>query len=471
MKEEHKIFKEQSEAKAFDLKHRSTITFNMSKYEMAFQRGIRLYNNLETARCKAADIRRDAINNLYDYLISFEENAKKNGTRIHWAINSREAVDIILQIVKDCKAQTIVKSKSITSEEVCLNEALEEEGLKVLETDLGEYIVQLAGEKPYHILTPAMHKSRTDIAKLFHEKFDTPPDSSPRYLTGFVRQKLREQFITADAGINGANFLVADTGSVSITENEGNGMMSFSFPDTQIVLAGIDKVIPSIKQLPFLLPHLAVHGTGQHISVYNSIVSGPKQKDECDGPQNMHVILLDNGRSKLLAKQHQSRALTCIRCGACLNFCPVYRNIGGYTYQVPYSGPIGSVIAQHLDFKPDVSHLSFASSLCGRCSEKCAVHIDLHKLLLYNRRDTIQQTSRLNVEKSAMEGYRFATMSRFRMDLLPANWKNFAGKLFMKHAMGKRRSFPVFAPSFAKQYKRTKKNGFRRIGNHKPKKY
>lgn len=457
MSRESNTFKKQSEAKAFDLTHRSTIAFNMSKYEKAFQRGMQLYTDLETARCKAADIRREAINNLYNYLIQFEENATKNGTQIHWAINGKEAVDMVIQIINDHKAQNIVKSKSITTEEICLNEALENEGLNVLETDLGEYIVQLAGEKPYHILTPAMHKSRSDIAKLFHEKFDTPPDSSPEYLTNFVRKKLREQFIGADLGINGANFLIADTGSVSITENEGNGMMSFSFPETQIVVAGIDKMIPSIKQLPFLLPHLAVHGTGQHISVYNSIISGPKQKDECDGTRNFHIILLDNGRSKLLAKEHQSRALTCIRCGACLNFCPVYRNIGGYTYQVPYSGPIGSVIAQHLDFRQDVSHLSFASSLCGRCSEKCAVHIDLHKLLLYNRRDNVQQKNGISIEKAGMDGYRFATMNRFRMDLFPANWKNFAAKLFMKHAMGKRRRFPVFASSFAKQYKKERK--------------
>jgi L-lactate dehydrogenase complex protein LldF len=276
----------------------------------------------------------------------------------------------------------------MVTEEIKLNAFLEKNGVESLETDLGEYIVQLAGQHPYHIVTPAMHMSKEDVAELFTKKFDLKPNSTPEEITSFVRGLLREKFYNAEVGITGANFLVAETGSVCLTENEGNALMSVSFPKVHIVVAGIEKLIPRLSDLDLFWPLLATHGTGQNITVYNSIISGPRQDDESDGPDEMYVILLDNNRTELLGKKNQRRSLTCIRCGACLNACPVYKNIGGHAYGTTYSGPIGSVITPWLAGMKEFKHLSYASSLCGSCTEVCPVKVNLHELLLYNRSDS-----------------------------------------------------------------------------------
>jgi len=423
----------------------------MSKYNAAVAKGKSRYSNLELAKQRASAIKENVLQNLDKYLIQFEENISKRGAKVIYAKDNDEAISEILSILNSHETKLVVKSKSMTTEEIDFNKNLEDNNIESVETDLGEYIVQVAGEKPYHIVTPAMHKSKEDVDELFNKNFDTPKNSTPEYLTNWVREKLREKYINADAGITGANFLIADIGAVALTENEGNGLMSTSFPKIQIAIAGIEKIIPSYKDLDLFLPLLAVHGTGQKITAYNSIFTGPKQEGENDGPQEMYVILLDNGRSKLFDKKEQHKALKCIRCGACLNACPVYKNIGGYTYESTYSGPIGSVITPHLKDQKEYKHLSFASSLCGKCTEVCPVKIDIHKLLLYNRRDAVENGYSVFAEKIGMIGYKKAMLNRNTLDAGGEFVKNkfsFVGK----NAWGKMREIPRMKKSFSKQY-------------------
>ncbi len=456
MSAQKELFIQKSEEISFDLKHRAVIKFNMSKYDAAVDRGMKRYSNLDLAKTRASYVKSQAINNLYEYLIQFEKNITGNGASVIWAENTEEAIEAVKKIMIENHSKTVVKSKSMTTEEIDLNDHLEEMGVESLETDLGEYIVQLAGEKPYHIVTPCMHKSRQDIAELFTEKFDTPEGSTPEYLTDWVRKKLRSKFTTADVGITGANFLVADVGGICLTENEGNALMTVSFPKIHIVIAGIEKVIPRMQDLGLMWPILAAHGTGQQISVYNSLITGPKKSDETDGPEKMFVILLDNKRSELFQNDEQYPVLKCIRCGACLNACPIYRNVGGYTYDATYSGPIGSVITPFFKGLKEYNHLSSACSVCGKCTEVCPVKIPLHHMLLINRRDAVRAGAGGFLWNQGMKAYEFAFLKRKRLDLLGGKTKN-TFSLLGANALGEKKQIPKFADqSFSNQW--TNKN-------------
>jgi L-lactate dehydrogenase complex protein LldF len=292
-----------------------------------------------------------------------------------------------LQIVRDKQSRSIIKSKAMTAEEIHLNAALEQAGLNVVENDLGEFIVQLRHETPYHIVFPSMHLTRGEISELFQRELGSAPTNDPEELTMIARRVLRKKFLTADIGITGANFAIAETGMVSITENEGNARLTAALPKTMITLIGIEKVLPKLADLALFLPMLATMGTGQALTCYNTMYGGPRQPGESDGPEEWHVVLLDNHRTELLADAEQRDALHCIRCGACLNVCPIFRNVGGHTYGTTYSGPIGSVVTPHLRGLQDWKHLSNASTLCGACTETCPVKIDLHHHLLQNRRN------------------------------------------------------------------------------------
>ena len=451
---EAKIFLKKAEKVSFDFKNRATIRYNISKYDTAVKKGHARYKDLDLARKKAAVIKRNALKFLPDYLEEFEKNAIANGCEVKWALDASQACDLITNIIKDTGTDNLVKSKSMTTEEVDINSHLEAHGIKSVETDLGEFIVQEAGEKPYHIVTPAMHKSRKDIAVLFNEKFGTPSDATPELLTKFVRQKLRENFKYASVGLTGANFLLAREGGIAITENEGNGMLSFSFPKVHIVLVGIEKILPSLHDLDVFWPLLATHGTGQKVTVYNSVIFGPRKSEEFDGPERMVVILLDNGRSDLYAHPDQSEALACIRCGACLNACPIYKNVGGYTYNSVYSGPIGSVITPHLKGLKEYQHLSFASSLCGKCAEVCPVKIPLPSLLLQNRSMAVTQNIRPITEKMVMRGMEYGLKSRTLMNMGGGQFKNTLKKWSgMGSLVGDKRTFPTFSSaSFSKEW-------------------
>ena len=452
MSEQKELFLKESAKIAFDLKHRATIKFNMSKYDAAVDRAVKRYSNLDLAKSRASYVKTLAIHNLHDNLLQFEKNITANGASVIWAENTDQAIDAVKKIMIENHSKTVVKSKSMTTEEIDLSDHLAEIGVESLETDLGEYIVQLAGEKPYHIVTPCMHKSRQDISKLFTDKFNTPENSAPEYLTAWVREKLRAKFTTADVGITGANFLVADVGGIALTENEGNALMSVSFPKIHIVIAGIEKIIPRMQDLGLMWPILAAHGTGQQISVYNTLITGPKREGESDGPEKMIVILLDNKRSELYANDDQFEVLKCIRCGACLNACPIYRNVGGYTYDATYSGPIGSVITPFFKGLKEYNHLSSACSVCGKCTEVCPVKIPLHHMLLINRRDAVKAGYGGFTWNMGMKAYEYAFSKRSRLDLVNGKTKNtFA--LLGSNALGEQKQIPKLADqSFSKQW-------------------
>jgi len=457
MSDKQKEFSRVAEVKAFDRAHRRTINFNISRYDAAVLKGKEQYANLQLARQRVSYIKHRAVNDLEDFLKEFEYNFTRNGGKVIWAQNSQEAVEEVVRICVKAGANKVVKSKSMATEEIDLNEELEKNHIESVETDLGEYIVQIAGEKPYHIITPAMHKSKEDVARLFTEKFNTPPNSTPEEITAFVRQLLREKFIHADVGISGANFIISDIGGIALTENEGNALMSVSFPKVHIVIVGIEKIIPSVKDLGLIWPVLASHGTGQNITVYNSIITGPRKEDESDGPDEMIVILLDNGRTNLLKQKNQKVAFTCIRCGACLNACPIYKNIGGHTYGTVYSGPIGSVITPYMSGMKEYKHLSFASSLCGKCTEVCPAAIKLHKLLLYNRRDSVEQGLAKSIDRLVMYGWKTVMLKRWIIDKPNAKMKNAVIRMFFKGAWGPRREVPEVKPkSFNQQWKEMK---------------
>ncbi len=361
----------------------------------------------ESARIAAGEVKWEAIENLDVYLVQFADNLEARGTKVHWCDNSEQARETILGILKDHDAKTIIKSKCMTTEEIHLNDLLSQEGYEVVESDLGEFIVQLREEAPYHFVFPAMHLKKEEINRLFQEKLKSVSTSDPEALTMIAREVLREKYIQADVGISGANFGIAETGMISITENEGNARLTTALPKVHISLMGIEKVIPRIEDLALLLPMLATAGTGQHLTCYNSQLGGPRQPGETDGPDEMHVVLLDNHRTRLLADPEQRDALRCIRCGACLNVCPIFKNVGGHTYGTTYQGPIGSVITPHLRGLKNWKHLSHSSSLCGACTETCPVKIDLHHHLLRNRRNAAERGEGGLFERMLMKGFVF----------------------------------------------------------------
>ena len=424
MSDQLENFIAKSAIKAADLDHRRKINFNIGKYNEKVPEGKQQFTDVHLARERAKNIKWRAIETLDQQLENFELNFSKRGGKVIWAENAAQAIEEVLTICKEKNCKQLVKSKSMVTEEVHLNSALEKNGIESVETDLGEYIQQLDGEAPYHIVTPAMHKNKEDVAKLFHEKLGTPINLTPEQLTLVARDILREKYVAAEVGVTGANFIISDIGAIAITENEGNARLTCAYPKTHIVIVGIEKVIPSLTDLGLFWPLLSTFGTGQKLTVYNTIVTGPRQSNETDGPEEMYVILLDNGRTNILESPKQRESLYCIRCGACLNACPIYKNIGGHAYGATYSGPIGSVITPNLQGMDEFKHLSYASSLCGACTEVCAVKINLHELLLDNRQESVKQGLSSFAEKAAWKIWKIASLNRKMMNLGNGDLKN-----------------------------------------------
>ena len=442
-----------STIKAADMDHRRKINFNIGKYNAVVPVGKQQFTDVSVARERAKNAKWRAIENLDTYLEEFENKITARGAKVIWAEDAAEALKEIEIICKRRKCKTLVKSKSMVTEEIHLNHHLESLGIESVETDLGEYIQQLDGEPPYHIVTPAMHKSKEDVAKLFAEKLGVQPNLTPEQLTLVARQKLREKYTQAEVGVTGANFIVADVGGIAVTENEGNARLSCAFPKTHIVVVGIEKVIPSINDLSLFWPLLATYGTGQRVTVYNSIITGPRQLNETDGPEEMYVILLDNGRTNLLMNAKTREALYCIRCGACLNACPVYKNIGGHAYETTYSGPIGSVITPHLKGIDEYKHLSYASSLCGNCTEVCAVKINLHELLLENRHEAVAEGDSSLSERIAWRVWKQASLNRKMMNIANGNIKNWVVNKVFKGWTTHRSDLNFSAKTFNEMWK------------------
>ena len=437
-----------STIKSADLEHRRKINFNIGKYNAVVPIGKQQFSDVMKARESAKNAKWQAIEHLDTYLQEFEKKITERGAKVLWAEDAQQALDEIGKICKEKNCKVLVKSKSMVTEEIHLNNFLEENGIESVETDLGEYIQQLDGEAPYHIVTPAMHKSKEDVARLFADKLGVPGGLSPEELTQVARKLLREKYVQAEVGVSGANFILPDVGGIAITENEGNARLSCSMPKTHIVIVGIEKVLPSINDLSLFWPLLSTYGTGQKITVYNTIITGPRQVNETDGPEEMYVILLDNGRTNLLANPTTREALYCIRCGACLNACPVYKNIGGHSYETTYSGPIGKVITPYLRGMNEYKHLSYSSSLCGNCTEVCPVRINLHELLLDNRHEAVLQGGSTLAERIAWKAWKTSSLNRKMMNMGNAKLKNWVVNKVFKGWTAHRNDLEFSAKTF-----------------------
>jgi L-lactate dehydrogenase complex protein LldF len=361
------------------------------------------YQDLRTA---AHELKRHTIDNLDYYLEQFEQNVAAHGGKVVFAKDSTEVADFVLNLARQRGAHLIVKSKSMTTEEIDLNEHLEDHQLESVETDLGEYILQLAEQRPYHIVAPALHLTRYQVAAVFTEKLGVQNEVVIEKQTKIARGVLREKFLAADIGITGANFLIADSGAVLLVENEGNARLTTSAPKIHIAIAGIEKLIPRAADLAVFLKLLGRSATGQALTVYTSFLSGPRRGGEIDGPDEFYVVLLDNGRTKLLENPEKRESLFCIRCGACLNHCPVYRKIGGHNYPWIYSGPIGKIITPQFHGVMQDPWLPFASSLCGACAEVCPVKIDIPKLLLQLRSEVTEAKKSEGKDSAERRGFR-----------------------------------------------------------------
>lgn len=375
--------------------------------------------NWEEWRERGRQIRAHTVAHLDYYLKQFVENAQRLGIRVHFAANATEAAGIVTEIVKEKQARQVVKSKSMVSEEIHVNTRLQHEGVEVVETDLGEYIIQLAGEAPSHIIIPAIHKNRRQIKDLFTNAGAEGLTTETKDLTAFARRSLRNKFLHAEIGMTGCNFAIAESGSIVLFTNEGNGRMVSTLPKTHIVTMGMERILPSFADLEVMANLLPRSATGQKLTAYMSIVTGPKRHPEADGPEEMHVVIVDNGRSAQLGDDEFQAVLNCIRCGACLNVCPVYRQVGGHAYGSVYPGPIGAVLSPLLNQGKEYADLPYASSLCGACYEACPVKIPIHDMLVHLRQRNVQRGWTKGAERAAFRGYKmaFASVGRYKLTM------------------------------------------------------
>ncbi|MGN6507740.1 MAG: lactate utilization protein B [Tepidisphaeraceae bacterium] len=397
-------FHADAELRAADVGQRTFVRTAMANYMGVREKTQALFADYQAARVQAAAVKWEALNHLESLLLEFEKNATARGTHVHWAADGASVCRHVVDILKAAGATKAIKSKSMATEEVHLNHALHEAGIEAVESDLGEFILQLRDEAPYHFVFPSMHLRRGEIKDVFSKHFEGLTADDPETLTLFARDILRSKYLEADVGISGGNFGVADSGAIAITENEGNARLTCAMPRIHIVVMGIEKIIPKLEDLAILQPMLGTAGAGQLLTGYNSVYFGPRAEGESDGPEQMHVILLDNGRTKLLGDAHLRDALRCIRCGACLNVCPIFQNVGGHTYGTTYQGPIGAVISPPMRGVGEFGHLAFASSLCGACTETCPVKIDLHHHLLRIRQQYTKVKHKV-AESAAMRGF------------------------------------------------------------------
>ncbi len=369
----------------------------------------------EEWREQARTIKAHTLAHLDTYLDHFDRNVRAAGGQVHWAGDGAEARRIIGDLARRRGVRRIIKSKSSTTDEIELNPSLERDAIEVTETDLGEFIVQLGEEAPIHFVAPAIHRSRAEIGALFAAKIGAAPTTVPEQLTRAARTYLRERFLRAEMGISGVNFGVAETGTLVVFENEGNARMVTTLPRIHVAVMGMEKLVPNLAALAVMLRVLPLSATGGRMAEYVSMITGPRRAGEADGPDELHVVVLDNGRSRILADREVRESLQCIRCAACLNVCPVYERAGGHAYGSIYSGPIGAVLTPLYQGLERAGTLPFASSLCGYCQEVCPVKIDLPKLLLVMRRRAAAAGEGVTpFERLAMQGYAWAAATPTR---------------------------------------------------------
>ncbi len=442
------------------------------KFRTGREHALAEFPDADAVRDHLKAIRSATIARLADHLEVFERNAQAAGAVVHWAETGDEAVRIVLDIARQHGARLAVKSKSMTTEEIHLNRALEAAGITPVETDLGEWIIQLAGDPPAHIIAPAIHKTRQQVAELFSPLAGKPlPAEDIPLLTAEARRLLRDRFLAADLGISGANLAVAETGSIVLVTNEGNGRMVTSLPPVHVAIVGIEKVVPTWKHAATWLQLLARSATGQPLSVYTSIITGPARGDDPDGPNEVHIILLDNGRSTWLGTPYEE-VLQCIRCGACLNVCPVYRKVGGHAYGSPYSGPIGAVVTPLIYGLENYPALPHASTLCGACLDVCPSRIDLPRMLLSLRVDVARSgllplTDRVG-EHVAASVMRRPRLYRWMTRALRALLKPFTRNRTLRLPLAGKRKLPALARrSFVEQAARGRSDDTSRHIEHR----
>jgi L-lactate dehydrogenase complex protein LldF len=364
----------------------------------------------ETLRGQAAVIKRHALNQLADLLETAEARMRANGIQVLWAVDAAEACAQVLEIARRHSVHKIVKSKSMVTEEIALNDALEAEGIETIETDLGEYILQLNREPPSHIVTPVIHKSKESIRQIFESKIQMPPTDDASEMARYARVQLRAAFLSADMGISGSNFIIAETGTVCLVTNEGNGRMVTSLPRVHVAVVGIEKIVATLEDYVTLTQVLPRSATGQKMAVYTHMINGPRRPEDSDGPEQVYVVLVDNGRSNIYTTAYVE-ALACIRCGACLNACPVYEVVGGHSYGWVYPGPIGAVVTPLLTGLENAAPLPYASSLCGSCKQVCPVDIDIPRMLLDLRHDLVEAGLTEKIWGLGIQAWAFGTRS------------------------------------------------------------
>jgi L-lactate dehydrogenase complex protein LldF len=431
---------------------RKRITQSNVRFIKAFENSKLQYSDLDLAKAKAARIKHKVLHELDKHLIEFETNFGQRGGKVVWTQNEEEAIQEILAIVERKKAKSIIKSNALILDEIHLDTHLKNYEVAVNETDLGYYAqANTSGNKSFHPAFSGLHFSKDDYTNLLHKKLKTSLNNTPTEILKSFRKQVRDENAKADIAISSANYLIADVGGISISENEGNQLLSAAFCKTQIIVIGIEKMLGSLKDLDLFISLYATHSYGQKLTAYNTILFGPRFENELDGPEEVIVVLVDNGRTNLLGKLEQRKALSCIDCGACHNVCPVYETIGGSSYGSSYAGPIGSIISPYLSDFSAHNHLSFTSSLCGRCTEICPVNININNLLLFNRNEAITKNQTTVWERLLMKGWKYMMVNRSILDKFPAKYKNWGTRKLIGQIWGEHSNIPVIKEKSFKQ--------------------
>ncbi len=450
MSEPKTIFKESS-ALAFDEEHWQKINYSTGCFENNFAKGKENYRNLELEKQRAYTLRNKSLLNTEKLLVDFETHFAENGGKVLWARNADDALTMIFDLIRKEKANAIMRSNSTVLDEIELNGFLERKNIRVVETEVGRFVLQKGQQKSYHPLSPSIHLSKEENNAILTSNFKLKPDSSVKQMVNFVRHEVGVETKDVSICVTGANFLLSDTGGVVLTENEGNILKSTSLAKIHIVVAGIAKVIPNMDDLSVLLPLLSLHSNGQSMSACNSITFGPSTTG--NGPEQMYVILLDNNRSQLLAHETQRKVMSCIHCGACISVCPVYKNIGGYSYGTKHIGPVGTVMAPLMEGLEDFNYLNSACSLCGKCVDICPVKIPLDDLIIENRHLAIMEKTGSTKYESLVKAMIWHCKTRKKMDG-PLFFKKLEMKRLLGPLWGEERPMPEFAAkSFSQQWR------------------